>query len=72
MHITELYQFADFVPKPASCPTSAPAGSTEKIAILRLRVQRGEHLYHPMDNTEQARPAMRGSYQPGIRELAGR
>jgi hypothetical protein len=28
----------------------APAGSLERIAAYRARVERGEHLYHPSDS----------------------
>lgn len=33
-------------------PTDAPAGSAEKIEILRRRVQLGQHLWHPDDRVD--------------------
>lgn len=31
-------------------PTNASPGSREKVEIMRGRYERGEHLYHPLDN----------------------
>jgi hypothetical protein len=33
-------------------PTSAPAGSKQKIDILAERIQRGMPLWHPEDSTD--------------------
>ena len=30
-------------------PTAAPPGSREKLEVIRLRVERGEELWHPKD-----------------------
>ena len=35
-------------------PTSAPAGSKQKIDILAERIQRGMPLWHPEDSTDSA------------------
>lgn|GEM_PF-3074244 len=40
---------------PDFVPTSAPCGSMEKIQVMRERMERGEPLYHPGDETEQDR-----------------
>jgi len=60
-----------FQPKPASAPTTAKPGSSEKIAVLRARIERGEHLWHPSDNQTPLPPVCNrvGPYQPAIREL---
>jgi hypothetical protein len=34
----------------SSCPH--PAGSIEKIEVMRRRVERGEQVFHPNDNRE--------------------
>jgi len=43
----------DFIPVNAIWPTSALCGSTEKIEVMRLRVELGESLWHPCDNRGQ-------------------
>ncbi len=43
----------DFIPVNAIWPTSALCGSTEKIEVMRLRVELGESLWHPNDNRGQ-------------------
>jgi len=35
-------------------PTTAPAGSKQKIDILAERIQRGMPLWHPEDSTESS------------------
>lgn len=35
-------------------PTSAPAGSLEKMKVMRKRLERGETLHHPSDNKDVA------------------
>jgi hypothetical protein len=58
----------DFAPKPCSEPTSAMPGSREKIAVLRLRVERGECLWHPLDDSTPAEPrGDRWDYVAGLR-----
>lgn len=60
-----------FEPKPASQPTSARPGSSEKIEILRERVSMGESLWHPDDNATPKAPSGRlEPYLPAIRELS--
>ena len=39
---------------PEFAPTTAPAGSRQKIDILAERIQRGMPLWHPEDSTESA------------------
>lgn len=36
---------------PPALPTDARPGSPEKIEVMRLRYENGEHLYHPQDAT---------------------
>jgi len=51
-------------------PTQAPCGSVEKIEVLRLRLERGEMLYHPQDcKTILPLPARRGARVSNIREI---
>lgn len=38
----------DFQPQP-STPTTAPPGTTEKVAALRKRIERGQELWHDDD-----------------------
>lgn len=42
----------DFYPQPRDDwqPTDAIAGSSEKIAVLRSRIEQGMPLFHPLDN----------------------
>ncbi len=43
-------------------------GSREKIAVLRLRVERGECLWHPLDDRTPAEPGGdRWEYVAGLR-----
>lgn len=42
-------------------PTSAPAGSKQKIDILAERIQRGMPLWHPEDSTESSTAMLVGS-----------
>jgi hypothetical protein len=37
-------------PLPASAPTGAPAGSDEKVEVMRQRFERGEEVFHPDDS----------------------
>ena len=61
----------DFMPVPALERTSARPGSAAKIEVMRLRVERGECLYH-RDDDRRVLPVRQLSmgYQPGIREVA--
>ena len=55
--IIELYGHDEnFEPQctPEFIPTTAPAGSKQKIDILAERIQRGMPLWHPEDTTETA------------------
>jgi hypothetical protein len=46
-----VYEHDDFfIPKLPQVPTQHPAGSLEKIEVMRMRVLRGEHLWHPDDS----------------------
>jgi hypothetical protein len=36
----------------AKLSTPHPAGSLEKIEVMRLRVERGEQIFHPNDNRD--------------------
>ena len=40
----------DFYPVPATHPTSALAGTVEKIEVMRIRVSLGQDIFHPSDN----------------------
>lgn len=60
----------DFEGVPATDPTEAAAGTEAKIEVMRLRVELGQSLWHPLDSREQAEPTERVRYVPGIRELA--
>ena len=53
--IIELYGHDEnFEPQctPEFVPTTAPAGSRQKIDILAERIQRGMPLWHPEDSTD--------------------
>jgi len=55
--IIELYGHDEnFEPHttPEFTPTSAPAGSRQKLDILAERIQRGMPLWHPEDSTESS------------------
>lgn len=55
--IIELYGHDEnFEPHttPEFVPTTAPAGSKQKLDILAERIQRGMPLWHPEDSTESA------------------
>jgi hypothetical protein len=41
-------------------PTMASPGTEAKIQVMRRRAERGEHLYHPLDNRSCYRPIKRG------------
>jgi hypothetical protein len=56
-------------PLPAE-PTTALAGSYEKIEIFRQRAERCEALWHPLDNRTPDEPFTAFSYRPGIREVS--
>jgi len=43
----------DFMPVPAQWATDALCGSSEKIEVLRARVELGQSLWHPNDNRGQ-------------------
>jgi len=59
-----------FEPKPAREPTCAKPGSAAKIEVLRSRVERGESLWHELDDRSPTLPPARlEPYQPGIREV---
>lgn len=45
----KLYVYFSRRPLPCSEPTDARPGSPEKMEVLRLRVERGEELYHVDD-----------------------
>lgn len=55
----------DDPPTPREATQAAP-GSAEKIAVMRERAARGEHLYHPLDNFTSIARRGRGT---GIREI---
>ena len=55
--IIELYGHDEnFEPQATSefIPTSAPAGSRQKLDILAERIQRGMPLWHPEDSTDSS------------------
>ncbi len=58
----------DFKPAPADWPTDALCGSSEKIEVLRARVELGQSLWHPNDNRDQV-VHQRLTQQPSLREL---
>lgn len=62
----------DFFPEPAAASTGWPAGSPQKIAVMRLRLEAGEHLHHPGDSQEQTGPSGNHlqAYLPGLREIS--
>lgn len=59
----------DFEHIPATAPTDALCGSWAKVLAMRGRVERGECLYHPCDNSMAIVPQVPRCYTPGIREL---
>ena len=59
----------DFEGAPCTAPTDELCGSRAKVEIMRLRVERGECLYHPDDCTDAIEPVEPRFYTPGIREL---
>jgi hypothetical protein len=54
----------DFAPEVSNqfVPTDAPAGSPEKIEILRARVEQGLPLWHPNDRFDYA--GLTGAIRP--------
>ena len=46
-----MEESVEFIPSPASSPTSAMPGSKEKIGVLAERMANGEELWHPDDAT---------------------
>ena len=48
----------DFSPRPASEATHHRPGSLGKIEVMRLRVERGESLWHPQDNDLPPEPKL--------------
>lgn len=44
--------FADLTENEPAYSTSAPPGSFAKIEVMRLRLERMEHLHHGLDNGE--------------------
>jgi hypothetical protein len=54
----------DFAPEPSESfhPTSAPAGSPEKIEILRKRVELGLPLWHDADRVDYS--GLTGAVRP--------
>jgi hypothetical protein len=54
----------DFVPKEDDrfSPTDAPAGSSEKIEVLRSRVERGQPLWHTTDRIDYS--GLTGAIRP--------
>lgn len=59
----------DFEHAPCTAPTDALCGSREKVEVMHGRVERGECLYHPCDNSMAIVPQVPRVYVPGIREL---
>ncbi len=62
--IIELYGHDEnFEPQatPEFIPTSAPAGSRQKLDILAERIQRGMPLWHPEDSTETSAALLVGA-----------
>lgn len=47
---------ADYEPEKDFDPTDEPAGSWEKVEILRKRLERGAPLHHPEDNPIKVDP----------------
>ena len=54
----------DFVPVENQLfePTNAPAGSTDKIELLRRRVERGQPLWHEQDRRDYS--GLTGAVRP--------
>lgn len=54
----------DFVPNEENgfSPTDAPAGSAEKIEVLRKRVERGQPLWHNTDRVDYS--GLTGAIRP--------
>lgn len=54
----------DFLPEvpPDFCPTDAPAGSPEKIEILRRRIELGLPLWHDEDRVDYS--GLTGAIRP--------
>ena len=54
----------DFVPNEDNnfAPTDAPAGSPEKIEVLRSRVERGQPLWHNTDRVDYS--GLTGAIRP--------
>lgn len=54
----------DFAPENSEdfCPTEAPAGSTNKIDIMRQRVEKGLPLWHEMDRSDYS--GLTGAIRP--------
>ncbi len=61
----------DFYPQPHDGwqPTDAIAGSSEKIAVLRSRIEQGMPLFHPLDNRYCRCPSVLQKKSPTIRVI---
>lgn len=58
----------DWYPEPCTVPCPFPAGSPEKIAFMRWRVESGEDLYHPLDLRRLVKPPRTSPVDQGARE----
>ena len=54
----------------AECPTQAPAGSPEKIAVMERRASLGQELWHPKDNSNIIVVVLKRGHKPGPRRRA--
>ncbi len=62
--INETGHDEDFIPSETNdfCPTAAPAGSSQKLAVLAERVALGLPLWHPEDRCDYS--GLTGAVRP--------
>lgn len=59
------------VPRPATQPCKAIAGSAERVATYAARYERGERLFHAGDNRQVLwQSSQSGPKQAGIRQVS--
>ena len=60
----------DWVPVPASVATGSLDGTVERIKVLRERLERGEALFHPNDETRKGTEKQAQELQEYVRQEA--
>lgn len=69
---TEMAGGGAFVPQPCPEATNARPGSSQKIAILRARLEAGVEMHHPKDQRLKWEPSLLRSLPSDYGEHSGR